>query len=323
MRSVLLFVLTLFATSLCMGADVYPSRTVRFIAPGVPGNTSDVIGRMISKQLTQQTGKSFVVENRPGASGIIGTEAVARSAGDGYTLLLADSTFTTVPNLRKKLPYDPVKDFTPITQVTAAPLLMVVRPTLNAGTVKELVALAQASPGKLNFGSGGIGTPIHIYFEIFNRAAKVNITHVPFSGGAGNSVTALLGGHIDTMVSPITTLLPHVKSGGFRAVAITTADGKRFPTLPDVPSMGEAGVPGIPFYVLFGLIGPAGIPKDVAGKLHAEVVKAISVPAVRSQLVGMGAEVAGTSPEEFARHLRSEIRRFGNVIKLAGIAPTD
>lgn len=320
MRNGLLLVLMLFGAAQCFSAEVegYPSRPVRIIVGYGPGNTTDFVARLLARQLSEQTGKSFVVENRAGATATIGTEFVSKSAPDGYTLLLADANFTTIPGLRKSLPYDPVRDFTPISQVIASPMLLVVRPSLKANTLKELIALAQANAGKLNYGSGGIGGPNHLYGELFNKAAKIDITHIPYSGGSGDAVTGLLGSQVDMMFSPIPTLLANVNNGRLRALGVTT-DGKRLPLIPDVPSMAEVGVSGMAVYLLFGLIGPAAMPKDVVNRLNAEVTKAIAVPSVRTQFVAQGAEVVSGSSEAFSGRLREELRRWAEIIKSSGI----
>jgi len=315
----LLFVLTLIGASLCIGAEVYPSKPVRVIVPYGPGGNTDIAARVISQQLSEQLGKSFVVDNRAGATGTIGTGIVARSAPDGYTLSMADTSWSIVPGLYKSLAYDVTRDFTPITQIMRVPNALVVSPSPNVTTLREFIALAQANPGKFNFASSGTGSLNHLMPELFKKAAKVDIVHIPYKG-AGETITALLGGQVQMLISPVLPVLAHIKSGRMRALAVTT-DGKRVPTMPDVPSMSEAGVPGLTIYYWAGLAGPAGMPKEVVNKLHGEAVKALAAPIVMDQFIAMSAELVGSRPEEFSRFIRIELRRWAEAIKSAGITP--
>lgn len=319
MRSALLFASMLFAAALCSGAEVYPGKPVRVVVPFGPGGNTDIAARVISQQLSEQLGKSFVVDNRAGGTGNVGSALVARSAPDGYTLALAASSWAIVPSLFKSLPYNVVRDFTPITQIMRVPNVLVVSLALNANTVREFIALAQEHPGKFNFASSGTGSINHLMPVLFNKAAKLNLVHIPYKG-AGDTITALIGNEVQMLVSPIPPVLPYVKNGRIRALAVTT-DGKRLSTLPDVPSMSEAGVPGMTIYYWAGLVGPAGLPKSVVNKLHAEVVKALAVPAVRDQFVALSADLVGGSPEEFSRLIRAEVQRWAEVVKAAGITP--
>ena len=319
MRNAVLLALFLFGSSLCLGAEVYPAKPVRVIVPFAPGGTSDMTARAISQQLSEQLGKSFVVENRTGASGSIGNALVAKSPPDGYTLMLMDITTAQLPSLFKALPFDVARDFTPITQVIDAPNVLVIDPQLNFKTLREFAAFVQANPGKFNYGSAGVGTTNHLTVELFKKAANVNIAHIPYKG-AGDALTAVMGGQVQMLIVAMPTILPHVKSGKLRALAVTT-DGKRSPSMPDVPSMSEAGVSGMALYSWFGLSGPGGMPQEIVNKLHAEVVKAIAVPSVKERFLAQGAELVGNSPEEFSSHVRSEIRRWAEAIKLAGIVP--
>jgi tripartite-type tricarboxylate transporter receptor subunit TctC len=314
----LLFALTLFGASPCFGVDAYPSRPVRVIVTAAPGGVVDVTARIISQQLSEQLGKPFVVENRTGAGGIIGTTIVAKSTPDGYTLLLATPGFTIVPALHKSLPYDPVKDFTAITQITGATQVLVVPPSLKVHTLKEFIALAQANPGKLNYGSGGPGSPLHVYSELFARAAQVKLIHVSYKGGGGEPMTALLAGEIQMLFAAIPTALSMVKTGKVRALAVTT-DGKRLSSMPDVPSMSEAGVSGMTIRALYGLVGPARMPRQRVRKLHAEIVNALAVPSVKERYAAQDAELVGSTPEDFSELIRQEVQRWAAVIKLAGI----
>jgi len=321
MRNALLFAITLFGASLCLGADVdYPSRPVRVIVPYGPGGNTDLAARVISQQLSEQLGKSFIVDNRAGATGTIGSGIAAKAAPNGYTLATADSSWSIVPGLFKSLPYDLLRDFTPITQIMRVPNVLVVTLALNVNTLRDFIALVQENPRKFNFGSSGVGSLNHLMPELFLKAAKVSLVHVPYSGGAGETITALIGNQVQMLVTPVSPVLQHIKSGRMRALAVTT-DGKRLPTLPDVPSMSEAGVSEMVIYYFAGLVAPTGTPKAVVDKLRAEVVKALAVPAVRDQLISLNAEAVGSSPEEFAKFIRAEIQRWSGVIKSAGITP--
>lgn len=314
-----LLVLLLSAPALCCGAEAYPARPVRLIASFGPGSTVDLIARVIAQQLAEQTGKSFVVDNRIGAGGGIGNGYAAKAQPDGYTLLVGETGLTMLPGLYKSLPYDVARDFTPITQIVRTPMALVVHPSVKAGTLREFIALAQANPGKINYASAGPGSPVNLATELFKIAAKADITHIAYKGG-GEMVTSVLGGQVQMLLTTMPTVLTHIHSGKVRALAVTT-DGRRTPVLPDVPAMSEAGVPGMTIYTWSGLFGPAGIPKEIVGRLHAEVVKAIAAASVKERFNAEGAEPVGSSPEEFASHVRNELRRWADVIKAAGIAP--
>ena len=311
--------MTLSGASLCLAAETYPSQAVRLIVPFGPGGSSDVVGRIISQALSEQLGKQFIVENRPGAGGRIGAALVAKSAPTGYVLLVNDPSLTIHPGLYKTLSYDVIRDFTPITQILRIPNVLVVHPSLNVNTLKEFVALAQANPGKYNYGAAGAGSGAHLANELFKTAAKVNIVNITYAGGGGEVIAAMLSGQIQMFIITVTAAAAQVKSGQLRALAVTT-DGRRSSAMPDVPSMSEAGVPGMEVYLWTGLTGPAGLPKEIVDKLHAEVIKAIAVPSVKERLIGLGAELVGSSPEEFSLYIRSEIPRWAKVIKDAGIS---
>ena len=318
MRVLWPWVLALFYAAPSFGADAYPTRPVRVIVPFAPGGTLDLTGRVISQQLSEQLRQTFVVDNRTGATGIIGYGIVARAAPDGYTLTMIDTGFSIVPSVSKSLPYDVIKDFTPISQVIGVPRTLVIHPSIKANTLREFIALAHANPGKYNYGSGGAGGINHLACELFNRAARVDITHIPFKG-AGEATAAVVAGQVDMVIAASPGVVALVNSGKLRALAVTTADGKRYSATPDVPSMGEAGVPGMELITWFGLAGPAGLPKEIANKLHAEVVKALAVPGVRERFAG--SELVGSSPAEFAKVLRDDVRLWAGVVKAAGVRP--
>ena len=317
MRNAWLFVLLSLGASLGHGAEVYPAKPVRVVAPFAPGGISDVVARVMSQQLSEQFGKTFIVDNRTGAGGVVGNGIVAKAAPDGHTLLMVTPAFTILPGISRSLQYDSVKDFTPITQIMRVPSVLVVSPALNVNTLKDFVALARANPGKFNYGSGGPGSALHLYSELFKIAAKVNIVHVPYKGG-GENFAALIGGQIQMLIISVPTALQFVNSGRMRALAVTT-EGKRAPSMPNVPSMSEAGVSGMTIYVWFGFAGPAGMPKAIVNKLHAEVVKALAAPSVKDQFIRQDAEFVGSSPAEFSKLIHNELQLWAKVIKSAGI----
>ena len=317
MRNAWLFVLLSLGASLGHGAEVYPAKPVRVVAPFAPGGISDVVARVMSQQLSEQFGKTFIVDNRTGAGGVVGNGIVAKAAPDGHTLLMVTPAFTILPGISRSLQYDSVKDFTPITQIMRVPSVLVVSPALNVNTLRDFVALARANPGKFNYGSGGPGSALHLYSELFKIAAKVNIVHVPYKGG-GENFAALIGGQIQMLIISVPTALQFVNSGRMRALAVTT-EGKRAPSMPNVPSMSEAGVSGMTIYVWFGFAGPAGMPKAIVNKLHAEVVKALAAPSVKDQFIRQDAEFVGSSPAEFSKLIHNELQLWAEVIKSAGI----
>ncbi len=316
MRKVLT-VLVLCWAAQSWGAEPYPDKPVRVIVPFGSGSAVDLTARLVSQQLSDQLGKPFVVENRTGASGTIANAMVAKSPPDGYTLMAVDTSTTIVPSLFKSLPFEVAKDFAPISQIVAAPMALAVHPSLNVTTLKEFIALVQANPGRFNYSSAGPGTPIHLASELFKMVAKVSITHIPYKGG-GDMVAAVLGGQVQMLLTTITNVSPHVASGKLRGLAVTTS-GKRSPVMPDVPSMSEAGMANMTVYTWFGLAGPADMPKEVVNLLHKEIVKAIAAPAVKERFAAQGGELVGSSPEEFSRHIRSELRRWAEIVRVAGI----
>ncbi len=300
-------------------AAAYPARPVRIVATAAPGGVVDITARIIAPQLSLQLGQQFVVDNRTGAGGIIGTEIAARATPDGYTLLLATPGFTIVPALHPNLPYDPLRDFAAITQITGATQVLVASPALKVDTLKDLIAYARAHPGKLNYGSGGLGSPLHVYAELFSKAAQVRLVHVPFKGGGGESMTALLAGQIHLLFAAIPTASALVKSGKVRALAVTT-DGRRLSSMPEVPSMREAGLADMQIDAMYGLVAPARIPQAIVAQLHAEVVRALSVPEVKARYAAQDAELVGSTPAAFAERIRSEIARWRELVRSAGIS---
>ena len=296
----------------------YPARTVRVIVPSAPGGGTDISARILAPQLTQQLGQQFVVENRAGAGTMIGGEAVARAAPDGYTLLMGISTLAINPAMYKKVPYDALKDLAPISQAVSLSNVLVVHPSLPAKSVKEFVALVKPRPGQVNFASAGVGTSPHLSMELFLVMTGVKMLHVPYKG-SGPGVTDLIAGHVPVMMPNMLSAQPHIKSGRLRALGVTGS--KRAPGAEDIPTIAEAGVPGYEAVQWYGLLAPAGTPRDIITRLHGATVKALQNPEVRQRLLNDGAEPVGSSPEEFAAYLRSETAKWAKVIQAAGIKP--
>ena len=296
----------------------YPTRTVRLIVPSSPGGGTDISARILAPQLTQFLGQQVIVENRPGAGTMIGGEAVARAAPDGYTLLMGISTLAINPAMYKKVPYDALKDLAPISQAVALSNVLVIHPSLPSRNLKEFIAFAKARPGELNFASAGKGTSPHLSMELFLVLAKLKMLHVPYKG-SGPGVTDLIAGHVPVMMPNMLSAQPHIKSGRLRALGVTGS--KRAPGADDIPTIAEAGVPGYEAVQWYGVLAPAGTPNDIISKLHAGVVRAVQNPDVRKRLMNDGAEPVGSSPQQFAAYIRAETDKWAKVIKAAGINP--
>lgn len=297
-------------------AQTYPSRTVRFIAPFAAGGGSDLIARKLAQKLTDTLGQPVVVDNRTGGSGVIGTEIVAKSPPDGHTIMMTTPTFTVNPSLIRKLPYDNVRDFAPITMIATAPHLLAVHPSLPAKTVKDVVALARARPEQLTFSSGSAGGSSHLSGELFNSIARIKMTHVPYRGG-GQAVLAIVTGEVSLGFVDIVSMLPHVKSGRVRSIALTGL--KRSSVLPEVPTISESGYPGYQSGIWYGVVAPARTPPDVIARLNAELVKIVRTPDFLESLRAEGAEPVASSPDYFAEHIRKETARWAKVIREANI----
>ena len=299
-----------------VSAQTYPAKPVRVIVAFAPGTTSDIIARLISERLTQSMGQTFIVENRTGAGGTIGAEYAARAAPDGYTLLLSTAALPVSAWVFPGLKYDTGKDFSSITVVTHSPLALAANLSFPPKTVKELVEYAKTHPGKVSFGSAGVGTSHHLTGEKFKLDTGTNMIHVPYKG-SGPAHVDLLGGQIQIMFDNIVALMPHFKAGKLRPLAVSSA--KRHPLLPEVPSIAEAGVRDFETVAWFGFIAPAGTPRDVIARLNTEIVKTLSIPEVRQRLLEAGSEIVGNSPEAAERFLRSELERWGAVVKAANV----
>jgi tripartite-type tricarboxylate transporter receptor subunit TctC len=310
-----------FVTSAAVAETNYPDRAVKIEVGYAAGGPLDVVARLIGDKLAQIWGKTVVVENVSGASGNIAADRVAKAVPDGYTLLLASNVNIAVnPKLYKNMPFDPVKDLVPITQVAYSPNILVVPNDLPVKTVQELVTYAKANPGKVSFASAGVGTTQHLAGELFKTIAKVDIQHVPYRG-ATPAITDLLGGRVSMFFGPPSSLLGLVKEGKVRALAVTSA--QRFPAAPDLPTMIEAGYPGFVAVLSVGWMAPAGTPKDVIDRIYKDTVKALAAPDVRERLQKIGTEPMGTSPADFAADIQREVPQWAEVIKAAGLTGTE
>ncbi|NDG38603.1 MAG: tripartite tricarboxylate transporter substrate binding protein [Betaproteobacteria bacterium] len=299
-------------------AQGYPTKPVRVVVPYPPGGVGDTTMRAIAQQLSESLGQPFVIDNKPGASQMIGADAVAKAAPDGYTLFLGSVTSLAINiSSQKKMPYDPVKDFAPVSMLYFSPMYLVVNPAVPAQSVKELVALAKAQPGKLSFASIGQGGSIHLAGEMFKSMAGVDITHIPYKGSAP-ALTDIIGGQVSLMFDAGVSALPQVRAGKLRALAITTA--KRVDSTPELPTVAEAG--GLPNYeatLWFGLVAPAATPRDIVNRLSQELAKILRQPALQARFANLGVEFSASSPEEFATYIRAETLKWGKVFRDAKV----
>jgi len=293
----------------------YPTKPIRMIVPYPPGGPTDVLGRIVAQKLSESLGQQVVVENRPGASGMIGSELVAKAAPDGYTLLTNASIHVINPSLYPKMNFDVLRDFAPVSLIAQVPLILVVNPALPVKSVSELIALGKAQPNRLNFASSGNAAAPHLAGESFKIATGMQMQHVPYKGSAP-AVADLMGGQVQLMFDSMPSAMPHVKSGKIRALAVTTA--KRSPTVPDLPTVAESGVPGFDISTWYGVWAPAGTPKDIVNKVAAEMAKVLQQPAVRERLAALGAEPAGNTPEEFAAYCQSELAKWSRIVRQSG-----
>jgi tripartite-type tricarboxylate transporter receptor subunit TctC len=314
--------LILFSFLLC--ADVstahaqtpaYPTKPVRVIVGFAPGGATDIVARQFAQKLSESLGRSFVVENRPGGGSVVSTMLVKNAAPDGYTLLAVSGTYAIVPAITRNLPYDSLKDLTPISMVNQAPFVVVVHPSLPARTIRDLVALAKAQPGKLDYGSAGQGTNVHLAVELFNSLANVKLNHVPYKG-TGQVLIDLMAGQVQLTIANILSGLPYSKSGKMRALAVTSE--RRSKAAPELPAVNET-VPGYSVVSWNGWLARAGTPPDILAKLNAELVKAAKAPDVVERMAAEGGEALGTTPEEFGRYLAAEMQRWQKVVRDANI----
>ena len=296
-------------------AQVWPAKAVRVVVPLAPGGSTDVLARLVAAKLSEIWGQTVLVENRGGGGTTLGVDLVARSAPDGYTLLMVTSAFAVNFSLFEKVPYKP-SDFVPLSNVAQTPNVLAVHPSVPARNVKELIGLLRARPGQMTYSSGGIGGSTHLAGELFKLLAKVDMVHVPYKGGSP-AVTDLVGGQVTMTFGNLTTVLPFARAGRLRALAVTSST--RSPALPDVPAMAEAGVPGFEAATWNGLIAPAATPKDVVAKLNADIVKVLRLPDLREKLAANALEPIGDSSAEFGAFIAREIERWGKVVKAAGL----
>lgn len=323
-RGIMTMACGIAATFLLVGASVlplcaqtYPSKPVHFVLPFPAGGPTDILGRIIGQKLAERLGQPFVPENRPGAGGNNGAEFAAKARPDGYTILLAAPSLSISPTLYKKLNYDSVKGFAPISLVAQIQNVLLVRPSLPVKSLKELVEFAKTNPGKLNFGSGGIGTSNHLGGELLKSLAKINIVHVPYKG-SNQAMLGVMGNEIDVVVIGIPSSLPHIQAGRVRALAVLSEE--RLPSLPGVPTAKEAGIDNFEVTTWYGILAPAGTPRDIVARLNAEWVKIAVMPDVQEKMQNTGFQPMSSTPEQFAEFIKTEIVRWGKVIKEANIS---
>jgi tripartite-type tricarboxylate transporter receptor subunit TctC len=314
--ALLLFTQAVHAQVDAQSASAYPARSIRYVVPFGAGGPSDILARILAQRMTLEWGQPVIVENRTGAGGIIGADFVAKSVPDGYTLMMAQVGDAISMSLYSKLPYNFERDFAPVSLVGRIPFILVVHPSMPAKNVRELIALAKATPGTLTFASGGTGVASHLAGELFKRAAGIDVVHVPYKGQAP-ATNDLLGGQVSFMFSNPLSALPHLKAGKMRALAVSSPT--RFSELPDVPTVAESGLAGFDVGFWLGAVAPAATPRAVVDKLNAETVRILRVPEVAERLGAMGLEIVGSTPDEFGRVIKSEVARWATVVREAGV----
>jgi tripartite-type tricarboxylate transporter receptor subunit TctC len=318
-RSTVAAVVSMFGIVL-IGADAlaqnYPTRPIRLIVPFAPGGGTDITARAIAQKLTENWGQTVVADNRPGANGTIGVDITAKSAPDGYTITMISSSHAVNVGLYTKLPYDLMKDLTPITQATSQPYVMVIHPSVPAKTVKEFIAYAKSKPGGVNYGSSGTGGISHLGGALLGTIAGIEMVHIPYKGGAPSTLD-LIAGQIQMQLGTLLLTGPHIKSGKLRVLAVTTP--KRWPGTPDLPTMQEAGVPGFAITQWYGLLAPAKTPQPIVAKLNQEISRQLHQPDVKEKLAADGADAVGNPPAEFGAHIRAEIVKYSKLVKQIGL----
>lgn len=297
-------------------ADAYPSKPIKWVVPFTPGGAMDTMARTLGEKMSQSMKQPIVIENRPGAGGVIGSTTVAKSEPDGYTMMIVSIGHAVNPSLYPRLPYDPVKDFEPVSLVGIVPNVLVINPAVKAGNVSELVALAKQQPGKLTFASAGSGTTIHLAGELFASMANVDILHVPYKGSAP-AVTDLMGRQVDMMFDSVSSAKPYIDSGRLKPLAVTTA--KRSSALPNVPTVAEAGIKGYELSGWYAVFVPAKTPQPVVNRINEELVKALKQPDVKARFAQIGAEPVGSSPAELASYLKSESSKWSEIVRARNI----
>ena len=314
-----------FLLSLCCAvaagsatAQQFPSKAVRFIVPQTAGSATDTVARGIAVKLAERLGHPVVAENRPGASGIIGGEVVAKAPPDGYTILIVSATHSVNPSLHRSLPFDPVKDFAPVTLATSQPYVLLAHPSLPAKSVKELVALARARPGQIDYAATAVGSLGHLGFELLNVTAGIKLHFIPYKGVAP-ALTDLLGGHVSVLFLTVVSSLPQVRAGRLRGLAVSGA--KRLAVAPEIPTVAENGFPGFEVSGWYGILAPAGTPQAVIARLNGEIVAILRSPELKERLAADGSDAVGSTPQQFGEHLRAEIAKWARVVKAAKIQP--
>ncbi len=295
-------------------AQNYPNKPIRFIVGFAPGGPNDILARIVGQKMSENMGVTVAVDNRPGADSMIGTQMVARSAPDGYTISMVSAGITIHPNVYTNIPYDVVKDFSHISVLASGAYIAVVNPSLPVKTLKEFIAHAQANPGKLNYATSGMGGSLHLATELFKTMAKLDINHIAYKGGVP-AANDLLSGQVQFMIGAMSVATAHVRSGKLRALAVTSP--ARWPALPDVPTFAEAGVPGYEATGWYGVVGPANLPRPIMTRINQEIVKAITVPEVRQQIAKFDLSPVGSSPEEMSSHINTELVKWANVARSA------
>ena len=316
----------LFLTLFCGGAfaqatapaagQTYPVKPIRLIVPFPPGASTDLVGRMLGQKLFEQLGEQVVPDNRPGAGGNVGIGVVAKAPPDGYTVVIATSGIALSPSLYSNLAYDAARDLTPIARLTSIPNVLIVHPSVPARTLRQFISLARAHPGKLNFGSGGVGTTNHLANELLKRLEKINIVHIPYKG-VTQAMVAMTGGEVDEVIMPVASPLTQIRAGKVRALAVLSAE--RLQVLPDVPTSKEAGVDNFTMPLWYGMFAPAATPRDIVSKLSLEIVKALGTPDLRERLQASGVDPWPGTPEQMAELLRTETARYAEIVRSAGL----
>ncbi len=317
MKAQLTALLLALATAGAFGKS-YPTKPVRLVTPSAPGSTADALARIVAQKLGESWGQQVVVDARAGAAGIVASSIVAKAPADGYTLIMVAGNHAINPSLYSKLPYDPQKDFAPVTQIGAAPLLLVAHPSLPAASIRDLIALAKSQPGRLNYASAGKGTPSHLVMELLKSMAGIDLVHVAYSGG-GPVLNAVVSGEVQTLASGVLILMPLVKAGKLKALAVTGQ--RRSRVAPDVPTVSESGVPGFSVSGWWGVLAPAATPRSIVAKVQRDIGAVLGLPEVQNRLAGNGIEPVASSPEQFSAYIRDEMTRWARVVRDAGIAP--
>ncbi|HTP94670.1 MAG TPA: tripartite tricarboxylate transporter substrate binding protein [Burkholderiales bacterium] len=306
------------ASAASLAQQGYPSRPIRIVVPSSAGGGIDIVARVAAPRLAERLGQQVLIDNRPGAGTMIGSELVARAPADGYTLLMSAAPLSINPAIYKKLPYEALRDFAPITLAASYPNVLVVHPSLPVASVQQLIAFARARPGQLSYGSAGIGTNPHFAMELFRSMAKLDLVHVPYKGSAP-AVIDLVAGHVQLMAGTMITVIPHVRSGRLRALAVSSA--RRAAAAPELPTIAESGLPGYEAIQWYGLLAPAQTPKEIVARLHDELVRVLQLPDVKAKIAEDGGDPVGDTPEEFARFMRADTEKWAKLARVAGIKP--